>query len=311
MSKQISTLLSRGLQVLRKHGLAVFLSKIYQRTMPAGFLNISKSVLKPSGLLDEVQEIAFGGERVTHLYANDLYYAHLSIYWFASKFVKDKIVLDAGCGDGYGTHYLAEQGTKQITGIDVSRVAIDACQKHYVRSNLRYQRMDLAKIDGFDSNSIDLVFSSNALEHVASVKDFFDTCYEILTTEGEVIIAVPPVVDELSRNANISNPYHLNIWTPAQWKFALSLYFDDIQCYTHAPKNSGAQLNFANTPEQTTIRENDFEFRQIQLDAYYREPSANLTIIFLASKPRPKMVIPDYFSRMPMIDDSFTREFSS
>ncbi len=310
MLKQMSALLQNSLHVLQHQGLAVFLKKAYKRIMPARFSS-SKRTVNQSGLLDEAQEIAFGGERVTHLYPNDLYYAHLSIYWQASKFVKDKVVLDAGCGDGYGTNYLAERGAKQITGIDVSQIAINACQKHFVRSNLIYQRMDLAKIDGFDSRSIDLVFSSNALEHVASVKHFFDKCYEILTAEGKVIIAVPPVVDELSRNANISNLYHLNIWTPAQWKFALSLYFDEVQCYTHTLKNSGVQLNFVSTPDETTVRENDFEFRQIQLDEYYGQPGSNLTIILLASKLRPKSVIPDYFSRMPMIDDSFTRELSS
>lgn len=48
--------------------------------------NKIKQVLKnrnadnSASLIDEAQEIAFGGERVTHLYPSDLYYAHLSIY---------------------------------------------------------------------------------------------------------------------------------------------------------------------------------------------------------------------------------------
>ena len=269
-----------------------------------------RTVVDAQGFLDETQEIAYGGERVTHLYPNDLYYAHLSIYEFASKFARDKIVLDAGCGDGYGTNYLVHRGARYITGIDVSQVAINACQKHYSNNNLKFQRMDLSEINGFNPHSIDLIFSSNALEHVASVRDFFDKCYELLTADGQVFIAVPPVVDEISRNANISNPYHLNIWTPAQWKFALSLYFDEIQCYTHTLQKPDVSLNFANTPEETTITESDFEFRPIPLDEYYKQPGANLTIILLASKPRPKSVIPDYFQGIPMIDNSFTREAS-
>ena len=276
-------------------------------------LNKIKQVLKKrhninnlESLIDEAQEIAFGGERVTHLYPSDLYYAHLSIYWFASQFVKDKVALDAGCGDGYGTNYLAEHGAKNIVGIDVSQIAINACQKYFVRDNLRFQVMDLARVNGFDSNSVGLIFSSNALEHVTPVKHFFDKCHELLTADGLFILAVPPVVDELSRNANITNLYHLNIWTPAQWKFALSLFFDEIQCYSHVCKKPGIQLNFANTPDETIVKENDFEFRQIGLSDFYNKPT--LTIVFLASKPRPLSVIPDYFDNIPMIDDSFTRK---
>ena len=130
-------------------------------------LNKIKQVLKKrhninnlESLIDEAQEIAFGGERVTHLYPSDLYYAHLSIYWFASQFVKDKVALDAGCGDGYGTNYLAEHGAKNIVGIDVSQIAINACQKYFVRDNLRFQVMDLARVNGFDSNSVGLIFSA-------------------------------------------------------------------------------------------------------------------------------------------------------
>ena len=92
---KIIDLLHGGLLILNEQGFHVFQYKLRQWINRK--LNISQ---KPQIPNDEAQEIAFGGERVTHLYPNDLYYAHLSIYWFASKFVKDKIVLDAGCGDG-------------------------------------------------------------------------------------------------------------------------------------------------------------------------------------------------------------------
>lgn len=35
--------------------------------------------MRTNNALTEAQEIAYGGERVTHLYPNDCYYAHLSI----------------------------------------------------------------------------------------------------------------------------------------------------------------------------------------------------------------------------------------
>jgi len=312
MFYKIITLFQNGLWVLRHAGLREFLRNLYQRITRTRKLDVSTTSITPS-LLDEAQEIAFGGERVTHLYPNDLYYAHLSIYWFASRFVKDQIVLDAGCGDGYGIHYLAEHGAKRIVGIDISQVAINTCKKYFTRGNLEYQVVDLAKIDKvdtLDAHSVNLVFSSNALEHVAPVKYFFDNCHELLTPNGLFIIAVPPVVDHVSRDANISNPYHHNIWSPTQWKYALSFYFDVIKCYAHGLKSSGAQLDLMNLPENSIIREDDFELKQVEIEYYYDNPNESLTIIYLASKLKPNPSLSKGIDDIPMVDDSFTRELS-
>ena len=310
MLYKIASLLQRSFEVLRQEGLHGFLQKLYRRMKPEGGSNTSAVPETPS-LINEAQEIAFGGERVTHLYPNDLYYAHLSIYWFASQFVKGKVVLDAGCGDGYGTHYLAEHGAKRIVGIDISQIAINACKKYFTRENLEYEVVDLARIDKVNTlapHSVDLVFSSNALEHVAPVKHFFDRCHEFLTPEGLFIMAVPPVVDQVSRDANISNPYHLNIWTPTQWQYALSLYFDKIKCYAHRLRSPNTKLDFMNLPEKTSVKEDDFEFKQVPIKYYYDAPRASLTILFLASKPKSVSALPKGIDEIPMVDDSVTRE---
>jgi methylase of polypeptide subunit release factors len=46
------------------------------------------------------------------------------------------IVLDAGCGSGYGTHFLAKNAKiKAIVGIDISPRAISFANKHF-RTNI-------------------------------------------------------------------------------------------------------------------------------------------------------------------------------
>jgi O-antigen biosynthesis protein len=250
-----------------------------------------------------IENLTFGGERVTHLYPNDCYYAHLSIYAFASDYIKNKVILDAGCGAGYGTVYFADNGAKSVTGIDISRDAIQFTQQNLKRDNLKFQLMDLEKINGLKDHSYDVIFSSNALEHVNNVQAFFASAWELLKYDGILIIAIPPVVNEGSKNSNLSNPFHLNIWSPRQWVNVIDKYFINIKCYNHT--FDGKELNFCNTPEQTIITEKNFKFEQIPIDQYYTDHS--LTIILVAEKHRPVNELPDKNETIQMIENSFTR----
>ncbi len=251
------------------------------------------------------EEISYQSERVTHLCPNDVYYAHLSIYHFALQFCINKSVLDAGSGSGYGAAYLAEHGARKVIAFDVEEKAVEFSRYYFSRPNLNYQVMNIEQITGFSKSDFDVIFSSNALEHVPNVYPFFRSAWELLKPEGRLIIAVPPVVDELSRQANLGNPFHLNIWTPRQWSYILSLYFSDVQSYIHGFDKPGVQLDFDNSPEQTQITEKDFSFSPVTLDEFYSHHT--LTVVFVAREPRFEKDVPDQESITKFVDDSFTR----
>jgi hypothetical protein len=61
-----------------------------------------------------VEGIIDDGERVTHLFPNDCYVAHLSIYDFVVPMVAGRNVLDAGGGAGYGAHHVAAHGARLV-----------------------------------------------------------------------------------------------------------------------------------------------------------------------------------------------------
>jgi O-antigen biosynthesis protein len=253
----------------------------------------------------DINQVTFGGERVSHLYPNDCYYAHLSIYNFALPFAKDGLVLDAGAGTGYGSAYLAEHGAKFVYGVDISELAISFDQAYFQRPNLHYRVMSLENLTDFPSKSFDLIFSSNVLEHVPNVVPFFRSAWDLLKPDGTVIIVVPPVTDENYRNANIENPYHLNIWSPEQWYHVLSQYFSEIQAYRHDGKRSDVMLDFGNKPEETVVDETDFIFEPISLEAYYEVHS--LGVVFVAKNPRDQSELPALGAPLTFVDDSFTR----
>jgi SAM-dependent methyltransferase len=253
----------------------------------------------------EWRSLANQGERVTHLYPNDSYYAHLSIYSFAAQFCQNGVVLDAGSGSGYGSNYLASKGCRFVYGIDKNKRAVAFSQRYFLKSNLRFQVMDLREISGFPADQFDLIFSSNTLEHVADVIPFLQEVWRLLKPSGYLLVAVPPITNNELRTANLANPYHLNIWTPRQWYSILNLYFERVDTYRHWLEKAGAILDLYNLPEQTVITEEDFIFVPVSLKDLYELPT--ISAIFIAAQKRAKDQLPARSHSVKFVDDSFTR----
>jgi len=245
------------------------------------------------------------GERVSHIYPNDCFFAHLSIYYFAAQYCENSLVLDAGSGAGYGSAYLADHGAKFVWGVDIGDKAVEFSKQKFQRANLLYQVMDLQDLSGFHDQQFDLIYSSNTLEHVPNVVNFFRSAWRLLKENGKMVITVPPITRDVDWEENNRNIYHLNIWTPRQWYNVLDLYFSEIQPYWLGFNKPGVPLDFNNTPEQTVINEKDFIFIPIPLEDYYTKPSLGVT--FVVSKPRLKNAIPAADFQLFFVEGSYTR----
>lgn len=216
-------------------------------------------------------------------------------------------MLDAGSGAGYGSHYLALHGASEVVGLDSDVTAVEFSKRYFNRPNLKFEQIDLLAVTAHKPESFDVVFCSNVLEHVADVRAVLCQMVRILKPEGIMIVAVPPIVDECSKQENVTNPYHLNIWSPRQWYFVLAQYFEEIHCYTHLAR-PGIPLDFPNTPRTATITEEDFDFDRVSLDELgYKRPT--LTGLFVASKPNPVDRVSAFKYSMAFVDDSFTKSF--
>src|SRR2546426_905425 len=135
-----------------------------------------------------LDQLTFGGERVTHLYQNDCYIAHLSLYYFALPFACGKIVLDAGSGSGYGANFLAQHGASFVHGVDTNSVAVQFCKASFERPNLNFRQMDLERMSVFPERYFDVIFSSNTLEHVSDVQNFLRGAHSVLKPDGVLIV---------------------------------------------------------------------------------------------------------------------------
>src|SRR5437762_6255971 len=63
---------------------------------------------------------------------------HVARYAFAARFVQGRRVLDAGCGTGYGSSFLLEQGATAVLGLDYSAEALEWAREHYARRQLGF-----------------------------------------------------------------------------------------------------------------------------------------------------------------------------
>jgi 2-polyprenyl-3-methyl-5-hydroxy-6-metoxy-1,4-benzoquinol methylase len=253
----------------------------------------------------DLGKIVADGERVVHLWANDCFKAHFSIYGFVSEFCWEGVVLDAGCGAGYGAAHLADSGARFVYGIDIGAAPIAFSRHQFPRPNLQFFVMDLEKIWGFPDHAFDLVVSSNALEHIADVSAFFRKVWRLLKADGTVVIVVPPITTPEARAANLVNRYHLNIWSPRQWHHVLHQYFAGIQCYRHCFEKPEARLNFGNRPAQSQVSARDFSFEAVTLHQLCTMPT--YSAIFVARGPRRRGDVFSPGSPLTFVDDSFTR----
>jgi hypothetical protein len=143
--------------------------------------------------------------------------------------------------------------------------------------------MDIADITGLPERSYGLIFASNVLEHINNIASFLDAAARLLKSQGSLIVAVPPIMDQARLESDSSNPYHLHHMTPDRWKVILSSYFEDIQCFGHICMRNNVMLDFANTPTQCKIDEHDFSFPTCTVEEIVSLGS--LTALFVARKP--------------------------
>ena len=79
--------------------------------------------------------------------------------------LRDKRILDLGCGFGWFARWAVEQGAASVLGVDLSENMLERAKAETPDPRVRYIKADLETLD-LPQESFDLAYSSLALHYV-------------------------------------------------------------------------------------------------------------------------------------------------
>jgi SAM-dependent methyltransferase len=172
------------------------------------------------------------GERDLFVVASDaaeyaMSLRHAKAYEFASKYGRDRKILDLGCGSGSGAVYLSDFGC--VTAIDVERDLVTMLPSIWPNAKVEWQHLSGVALP-FGDASFDLVTSFQVIEHVLDQRYFLKEIRRVLRRNGIALITTPNRLLRLGPWQRPWNPYHIRELT--QWQLS-SLFksagFTDVQ----------------------------------------------------------------------------------
>jgi SAM-dependent methyltransferase len=154
-------------------------------------------------------KLTFTGERFLPACTGEIAYEHWHRYAFARRFAAGRRVLDAACGEGYGTAFLAAVAESAV-GVDIDIATVEHARATYGES--AHQRFIAASCTGFPlpSASIDLVVSFETIEHLSTEeqRQMLSEFARVMRPEALLILSSPNK-KLYSDERNFVNPYHV------------------------------------------------------------------------------------------------------
>lgn len=100
--------------------------------------------------------------------------------------LKDKSVLDIGCGYGHNCLDFIKRGANKAVGIDISEKMLAVAKKESSHPNIEYRRMDMAEISSLNMK-FDLVYSSLAFHYAENFKKLMEDIFKLLNDFGTLL----------------------------------------------------------------------------------------------------------------------------
>lgn len=151
---------------------------------------------------------------------------HIERYIFASKFVKDKTVLDIASGVGYGSQILIEKGkARHVRGCDIDYKAIKTAQDIFKNDKTDFFVMDATDLK-LPSEFFQCVTSFETLEHVKDYKKMLTELHRVLIKNGILILSTPN-----KKFSTEDNEYHLKEFMEEELVEELEQLFYDVKIY--------------------------------------------------------------------------------
>jgi SAM-dependent methyltransferase len=150
--------------------------------------------------------LTFTGERFMPEVRGPIWYEHWHRYAAVAPLAAGKRVLDAACGEGYGSYLLAQDAVA-VTGVDIAADAIAHAAGHYAQPNLQFTIGSVTQLP-LPPASVDLIVSFETIEHLREQEQMLAEFRRVLGADGILVISSPnrPVYNE---GGGVENHFHV------------------------------------------------------------------------------------------------------
>lgn len=179
--------------------------------------------------------------------------AHIQRYEWVLPQIRGRC-LDAGCGSGYGTDFLAKRSeAESLIGIDLSLEAIAYATGHFRNEKLIYLQADVCRMV-FQDTCFDSIVSFDVFEHLnrESQVMFLSEVVRILRKGGRLYVGCPNGALSLGRN-----PWHLREVDRPEFESLLTRHFRTVRILGQDLFRNGKRLGrlWSNHASTSTYRD--------------------------------------------------------
>ena len=168
------------------------------------------------------------GERVVPDQADINLARHLVSYRFACDYVKDRRVLDLGCGTGYGAALLA-QTARSVLGVDVSAESVAFAREKYGSDRIAFETLAAEEIGHLQAGSFGAVVCNQVLEHIRDAGLVVAQVARLLEADGVFVTATPNRFIASPRESGFH--FHEKEWSAAELEELLREHFDEVELH--------------------------------------------------------------------------------
>jgi ubiquinone/menaquinone biosynthesis C-methylase UbiE len=180
---------------------------------------------------------------------------HLARYLVAAELASGRRVLDAACGEGYGTGVLARAGARSATGVDIDADTIVHAKARHAGPT--FVVGDVRELP-FGEGSFDLVVCFETIEHVDDPERVLSQLTRVTARDGLLLVSTPN-----KHQYMVENEFHRREFTHEEFTALLQARFESVRLMLQHNWLTSAVLSVPLARDASAERDHEIEFRKL------------------------------------------------